>query len=470
MRYPTRRFLCALVAAFLFATLSSDFVARAAPRTRPNVIVIVADDLGYADVGAQGISKDVRTPNIDALMASGTRFTSGYVSCPVCSPTRAGLLTGRYQQRFGHEFNPGGAAPASFGLRLDQATLAQALKDAGYNTGAIGKWHEGNRPPYHPLSRGFDEYFGFLGGAHVYWNGRGGPGGRGAGGQNAILRGRDPSPENEYLTDAFAREAITFIQRHHSDARPFFLYLAFNAVHAPMQPPPQKYLDRFKDAPGSDKRHTYLAMLSALDDAVGAVTKSLRDAQLEGSTLIFFVSDNGGPTRQTTSSNTPLRGFKGDVWEGGIRVPFAISWPGHVQSGKTCDQPVIALDIFPTACAAAAGAMVPADRPMDGVNLLPLLTGEKTEPPHAALYWRFGEQAAVRQGDWKLVRPGVGETAQLFNLASDISESRNLATQQPEKLKQLIAALDAWNAQLEPPAWGGKGNHRQATGADHTED
>jgi len=428
--------------ALLACTALAPFaIPAAAAERKPNIVVIVADDLGYADLGCQG-SKEVATPNIDSIAKNGVRFTSGYVSCPVCSPTRAGIMTGRYQERFGHEFNPGPptAADEKFGLPLSEKTLADRLKTAGYQTGMVGKWHLGYRPEYHPMKRGFDEYFGFLAGAHPYLAGKGAK-------ENPILRGTQEVEEKEYLTDAFTREAVAYIERHKE--QPFFLYLTYNAVHAPLQAI-EKYRQRVpKDAEG--KRATYLAMLAALDDGVGAVMAKLRDTKLEDDTLIFFISDNGGPTQATTSRNDPLRATKATVWEGGIRVPFMVQWKNHLPANKVYDQPLIGLDIAPTALA-AAGERLPEDANYDGVNLLPYLMGKNDQPPHEKLFWRFGPQSAVRAGDWKLV--SIRGTEELFNLADDIGERKNLAAQKPEKLKELHDALKAWDAQLAKPLWG----------------
>jgi arylsulfatase A-like enzyme len=431
--------LAALAA--LVLGLSPSLGAEPGIARRPNIVVIVADDQGYAEAGCYG-NKDVPTPHMDSLARNGIRFTDGYVSCPVCSPTRAGLMTGRYQQRFGHEFNPGPAqqADSEFGLPLSQVTMADCLKAAGYATGIVGKWHLGFEPKYHPLKRGFDEYFGFLGGAHAYLDGDGRPR------QGSILRGTEPVGENEYLTDAFTREAVAFIERHHE--HPFFLYLAYNAVHAPLQASP-KYYDRFANI-ADPKRRTFAAMLSALDDGVGAVLGKLAKAGLDENTLVFFISDNGGPTRQTTSRNEPLRGFKGQVLEGGIRIPYMVQWKGHLPAGKTYRQPVISLDILPTAVGAAGGKLPEAK--LDGVNLLPYLKGEKAEPPHEALFWRFGQQSAIRKGQWKLVKVG-NQPLELYDLASDIGESSNLAEQKPDVLKELEAAWKQWNSQLAEPRW-----------------
>ncbi|MGC8793874.1 MAG: sulfatase [Bryobacteraceae bacterium] len=410
-------------------------IASAAPR--PNILFIAADDLGYGELGAQG-SREIPSPNIDSIAAAGIRFTDGYVSCPVCSPTRAGWMTGRYQQRFGHEFNPGPAdrADPAFGLPLSETTLADHLKKAGYATGLVGKWHLGYRPEFHPLQRGFDEFFGFLAGAHPYLPTRR---------AEPILRGTSPVEEKEYLTDAFAREAVSFIERH--SRQPFFLYLSFNAVHAPLQAT-EKYLVRFSHI-ADERRRTFAAMLSAMDDAVGRVLAALRTHKLEEDTLIIFISDNGGPTRTTTSRNGPLRGYKGQVWEGGIRVPFFVQWKRQLPQGKVYGRPVIALDIVPTALA-AAGQPLPAG--LDGLNLLPYLAGEREDAPHAALYWRYGPQAAIRKGNWKMLRLADG-VPHLYNLAEDVGESRDLASAQPARLKELTEDWEAWNRQLAPPRW-----------------
>lgn len=412
-----------------------------APR-RPNIVVIVADDLGYADVGFHG-GKQIPMPNLDRLAAEGVRFTNGYVSCPVCSPTRAGLLTGRYQQRFGHEFNPGPARipdREEIGLPTTETTIAGVLKSAGYRTAVIGKWHLGYFPQYHPLKRGFDEFFGILGGGHQYLPPQAKP-------TSGIFRGEEEVNEPEYLTDAIAREAAAFIDRQHT--KPFFLYLTFNAVHAPLQAT-DKYLERFKDLP-NERRRTYAAMLSAMDDGIGIVLGRLAEHKLDENTLVFFVSDNGGPTQSTSAKNDPLRGVKGTVWEGGIRVPFVLRWKGRLAAGKAYEQPVIALDIAATA-AAAAGTRLPADRPIDGVDLVPYVTGAKEGQPHRALYWRFGPQWAIRKGPHKLSKPR-GEEVKLFDLASDIGETRDLSGANPELVKELTAEYEAWERELEEPRW-----------------
>lgn len=427
---------------FLFTTP----VAADAPK--PNVIVIVGDDMGYADVGFHG-GKDIPTPHLDALAKSGVKFTSGYVSGPYCSPTRAGLLTGRYQTRFGHEFNPGGMGPKQ-GLPLTETTLADRLKAAGYRTALVGKWHLGTGER-HPQKRGFDEFFGFLGGAHDYFK------------PDGILRGTEPANEKAYLTDALGREAVAFIDAN--KAKPFFLYLAFNAVHTPMQAddPRLKKFEGIQD----EKRRKYAAMMSAMDDAVGAVTKKLADDKLTENTLIAFISDNGGPTMTGTTTNasvnTPLRGSKRTTLEGGVRVPFLISWPGKVQPNTTDDRPLIQLDLHATALA-AAGVQPKAEWKLEGVDLLPYLSGKEKGNPHDALYWRFGKQMAIRQGDWKLVRYDLAadgksgaSAAKLYHLKDDVGEATDLSAKQPDKVKELQAAWDAWDKANVAPLWGGDG-------------
>lgn len=415
---------------------------------KPNILLIVGDDMGYADVGFHGC-KDIPTPNLDALAASGVRFTSGYVSGPYCSPTRAGLMAGRYQTRFGHEFNPGG----THGLPLGEKTLADRLKAAGYVTGLVGKWHLGALPEMHPQRRGFDEFFGFLGGAHSYFE---------AGG---ILRGTEPVKELDYTTDAFGREAVAFIERHKT--QPWFLYLAFNAVHTPMHATDDR-LAKFPTV-ADKQRRAYDAMMLAMDEAIGRVRQKLATAGLEQNTLVAFISDNGGPTMPGVtvngSRNDPFRGSKRTTLEGGIRVPFIVSWPGYVKPG-VFHQPAIQLDLHATALA-AAGVDVKPEWKLDGVNLLPFLNGQQSGPPHAALYWRFGEQMAIRAGDYKLVRYDSNAdtrtggrkqpvtAAKLYNLAADPGETKDLAAAQPDKLKELQSQWDAWNATLVPPLWGG---------------
>lgn len=431
-----REFLSLLSGGAAGLWLSSLYGQKPSEIRHPNIVLIVSDDQGYADVGCYGC-KDIPTPHLDSLARDGVRFTDGYVSCPVCSPTRAGLMTGRYQQRFGHETNPGRVPQR--GLPTTQITLADLLKAAGYATGAVGKWHLGMTPKFHPQRRGFDEFFGFLSGAHSYLDAA-------ADSANPIYRGAKVVDEKEYLTDAFTREAVAFIDRHRR--RPFFLYLAYNAVHRPMHAT-EKYLSRC--AKISDRtRRTYAAMLTAMDDGIGAVLGKLKEAGLERDTLVFFFSDNGGPAANG-SNNHPLRGRKGSMFEGGIRVPFLIKWPRRVPAGVIYRRPVISLDVLPTTVA-AAGWKLPKDRQLDGVNLLPYLMGKNPASPHDILFWRMRQNRAVRKGNWKLVRSKAGP-AQLFDLSKDIAETKDLASEKPAVVKELSQALAKWEAQMAPPLW-----------------
>jgi arylsulfatase A-like enzyme len=448
--------------------------AASAADRQPNVIVILADDLGFADLGVHGC-QDIPTPHIDSLAKSGVRCTQAYVSCPYCSPTRAGLNTGRYQTRFGYEFNePAPAERPKFGLPLTEKTIGDRMKALGYATGAIGKWHLGYAPDRRPTARGYDEFYGTLGNTPFILA------------TNFVDSRKPDEPRtltdpNFYTTDAYAQRAEEFI-RDHKD-KPFLLYLPFNACHVPSQAP-QKYLDRFPNIE-DQPRKLYAGMLSAMDDAIGRVLAAVRDAGLEENTLIFFTADNGGPMTkmgQNASNNKPHRGQKGDVWDGGIHVPLLIQWKGRLPAGKTFDQPVISLDILPTAVAAAGGRIDEAWK-LDGVNLLPHLEGKAAGAVHDHLCWRFGPQWAIRQGDWKLVQ-GFDESAnpmpgqpnkyvvvpepQLYNLAADPGETKDLAAQQGDKVAMLKGLYDKWNADNQPPAWvpnpnpGAKGKKKKA--------
>lgn len=413
----------------------SALVASAADK--PNLLILYADDLGWGELGCQGC-KDIPTPHIDSIAKNGVRFTQGYVAATYCSPSRAGLLTGRYPTRFGHEFN---STHNAVGLSAKETTLADRLKAEGYATAAIGKWHLGHQPANLPTKRGFDEFFGTLANTPFFHP------------TNFV----DTRVSNEvqkveddkfYTTDAYAERAVDWLDKNKT--KPWFLYLPFNAQHAPLQAP-QKYLDRFPNIT-DEKRKIFAAMMAAMDDAVGKVLDKVRELKQEENTLVFFIGDNGGPTQSTTSNNGPLRGFKMTTFEGGPRVPFLAQWKGKFPAGKVYDSPVLNLDVLPTSLA-AAGNPVADSAKLDGVNLLPYLTGENNARPHETLYWRFGPQWAVRHGDYKLVvaRGGSGQP-ELYNLAADIGESKDLAKAQPEKVQQLQALYDAWNKEQANPS------------------
>ncbi|MEY2881818.1 MAG: Arylsulfatase [Verrucomicrobiota bacterium] len=438
------RLALALALLFVATTRAADSAAK------PNILLIVSDDQGYADAGFQG-AKDIPTPHLDRLAQSGVRFTSGYVTHPFCSPTRAALMTGRYQQRFGHERNPFyNPADHREGLPTTETLLPARLQPAGYATGWIGKWHLGAAPEFAPGRRGFAETFGFIGGGHRYRDWK----------NNPAVEYTVPVERNgaaieppEHMTTALGAEAAAFVRRHTGE--PWFLYLAFNAPHTPNEPTPER-LSRFA-AIKDPLRQKYAAQVSLMDDAIGEALGALRESGQERRTLVFFFSDNGGPVGINGSDNTPLRGAKGTVYEGGVRVPFVISWPGKIPGGRSDERPVSSVDVFGTALG-VAGVPMPTDRKYDSVNLLPYLTGEKSGAPHERLFWRNAALLAVREGDWKLVR-GATPSDQLFNLASDVAESRDLAASHPAERARLAAALDAWNKELIDPVFPG------ATGA-----
>jgi arylsulfatase A-like enzyme len=478
--------------------------------SKPNIIVILADDLGYGDTNVYG-SKIVRTPNIDALAASGVRFTDGHVTHPVCSPSRAGLLTGRYQERFGWEFNPKGRDKRA-GASLDEIMLPQAMKAAGYATGMIGKWHLGQSGSYYPTARGFDSFFGMSGGGSDYiidpkpgdeFESKGSDdelddvaGAQPARVELAQLKqqleaARAKAPisrngvvvnETAYLTEAFTSEGLNFIDAHRH--QPFFLYLAYNAPHKPLQAT-KKYYDRFPDI-ASKPRRIRAAMISAMDDGIGVIEARLKADGLDRNTLVFFLSDNGCPDLDGACSNGPLVGFKRWHFEGGIRIPFIASWPGHIPAGQVDNRTVSSLDIFPTAVAAARGKLPP-DRPYDGVDLMPYLTGRNSGSPNPLLYWRAGPTFAIRDGNWKMIManlgpPGAavsdnlkagkadptsqppypamfGQHIMLYDLTLGPVETDNLATQQLGTISRLKGELSEWNKVLVPPVWVSRTQH-----------
>ncbi|MBT5817933.1 MAG: sulfatase [Proteobacteria bacterium] len=442
--------------------------AYGAETTRPNVLLIFVDDLGYCDTELYGCDT-VPTPNINRLADEGVLFTDGYVSSPVCSPSRAGLLTGRHQQRFGHEFLPSTAADSTSGLPVGEVTLADAMRDAGYVTGMVGKWHLGVQKQFHPTNRGFDEFFGMTTWGADYVDPtrddvkairRPGrpvpvPTGNWERDIDTVQRGTTPVAEDDYLTEAFTQEAIAFINKH--KARPFFLYLPHLAVHGPLQVT-QKYYDRFPHIKDESSR-IYAAMTSALDDGIGEVLDALEQNGLDDNTLVIFTSDNGAGAADYCS-NEPLRLGKQTMFEGGVRVPFAIKWPGKIPKGTTYEHPISTLDIFPTVLA-AAGASPATDIALDGVDLMPYLSGSNSEKPHDKLFWRAGNIWATREGDWKLIY--AADRHWLYDLSADIGEKTNLADKRPDRVKEMTASFEQWNrGNVEPlwPSFGTKGMPR----------
>lgn len=444
--------------------------------SQTNIVVIIADDLGYGETGMMG-NNEIPTPQIDALAASGVRCMAGYVTASYCSASRAGLFSGRYQSRFGYEMNPTGKRNLlpQAGLPEDVTTFVSRLSDAGYATGLMGKWHLGTVEGKRPLERGFDDFYGFLHEGHFYVNGPPYKGvltmlrdtsvEKGArvrdddvirgnyarmdepdyDADNDILRGESPIIEGDYLTDAITDEAVRFIDQHADD--PFCLVVSYNAVHSPMQAKHEdlEALYRIKD----DQRRIFAGMLLALDRGVGRVRQQLASNGLTERTLVVFLSDNGGPTAELTSSNAPLRGGKGTLYEGGVRVPMVWSLPGRLPEGKREDRVVSSLDIAATALDLAG---LPEDEFADGKSLLGWINDASASSPHNEIFWRMsGGKVALRLGNWKIVRPKRGESMELYHLAGDTGETRNLVSQQPEKMRQLVNRLYALESEMPEP-------------------
>ena len=437
----------------------------------PNVILVLVDDLGYNDVGFNG-SNDIRTPNIDMLSHNGVTFTNGYVSYPVCSPSRAGIITGRYQDKFGYGLNilytP---KDPKMGLPLSEYTLADLFKSKNYITSAIGKWHLGAHESLRPLNRGFDEFFGFLTGGHRYFpeewtlEDETKVKSQGDAYRTKLLRNDQRVEENEYLTDALSREAIDFIDRNNDN--PFFLYLAYNAPHGPLQAT-KKYLDRY-DHIDDKRRKTYAAMVSSVDDGVGDIIGKLKQHNILDNTIIYFLSDNGG-SKFNSSNNYPLKGFKGELYEGGLKVPFVMHWPAKVKPNTVFEKPVISLDIFAT-IKSVINPSLELKNPLHGKNLMPYISGNNNEAPHDYLFWRNnGHQPpqedgtrpryitwALRTLDYKLLIRR--NDSMLFDLENDISESINIKDSLSESFNFLNSKIKEWNeSNLDPVFLGLKDN------------
>ena len=419
-------------------------------KNSPNLIIILADDLGYADVGFNGC-EDIPTPNIDAIADNGVKFTDGYVTYPVCGPSRAGLLTGRYQDRFGFTTNPTiDPNNNKAGLPLEEEMISEALQKANYNSAIIGKWHMGTHPIFHPLRRGWDYFFGFLSGGHNYfpekltlndfsevnwaygWY------------STRIMENYNRIDINNYLTDELSDAAVRYIQRQSKEENRFMVYLSYNAPHTPLQAT-QKYLDRFPEI-DNKKRKTYAAMVSAMDDGVGRVLSALKENNIEENTIVVFLSDNGGPIHKNASKNDPFRGKKGDLYEGGVRVPFAMQWKGNIKNGIIYDKPISSMDIMATICDLAN---VKTKNKLDGVNLIPFLKKEKKEMPHDILFWRKWEQnaMAIRKGNLKLVsnRQMQNNLPKLYNISEDFSENKDIKELNYKYADELLKEWQEWN-------------------------
>ncbi len=416
---------------------------------KPNLVLLFSDDAGYADFGFQG-SRHFETPHLDKLARSGVRLSQFYVTASVCGPSRAGMLAGKYQQRFGFEENnvPGIMSESSrlmgeeMGLPLEIPTMGNHLQKLGYRTAVFGKWHLGEADRYHPLKRGFDEFYGFRGGARSFFPY---PPNRKQNRGRMMERGFLDFQEHEgYLTDALAEEACDFIER--SKKGPFFAYVSFNAVHLPLQADP-KDKDEFSQLEGN--RRTLAQMTLSLDRACGQILDKLKQLGLAENTLVVFTNDNGGPSDKNASSNYPFAGVKATHLEGGIRVPGIVAWPGKLPADSVYEHPVSTLDLLPTFVKVAGGDPSSIEG-LDGVDLVPYLQGSTAERPHQTLYWKKEARGTVRDGDWKMMR-FPDRPAELFNLTEDPAEQNNLAAEHPEKVKTLFKKLFAWELELERP-------------------
>jgi arylsulfatase A-like enzyme len=432
--------------------LSGLLLSAQQDKDKPNLIVIMTDDMGYADVGFNGC-KDIPTPNIDSIAYNGAHIVNGYVSFPVCGPSRAGFITGRYQDRFGFTTNPT-IDPTNdiAGLPLDEKTIAEVLHKEGYKSAIVGKWHLGTHPNFHPLKRGFDYFYGFLSGGHNYF-------------MNQLtienlenvkskwawyktkLRENHKTLEFEdyktdYLTDELSEAGLRFINKQAENNQSFFLFLAYNAPHTPMHAT-EKYLSRFPDIEDK-KRKTYAAMVSAVDDGVGNVLRTLKDNGIEENTLIVFLSDNGG-AHNNASQNTPLRGTKGSVYEGGFRVPFAMQWKGVIPANTRYEESVSSLDIMASIVDILDIKTNP-KKPLDGVNIIPYLTGKKKGAPHEYLFWRKWEQNAMAaiNADYKLLKVKKNAETEFYNLKKDVSEKENIKGSNSKKVQEIQKEWDKW--------------------------
>jgi len=417
-------------------------------KSQPNIVLLFADDAGYADFGFQG-SRHFKTLHLDRLAQSGVRLSQLYVTASVCGPSRAGMLTGIYQQRFGFEENnvPGimsksGATGEDMGLPLEIPTMGNHLQQLGYRTAVFGKWHLGEADRFHPLKRGFDEFYGFRGGARSFYAY---PPNRKQNRGRLMERGfLDFKEHKGYLTDVLADEACAFIERNRD--KPFFAYVSFNAVHLPMETDP-KDKDEFAQLEG--KRRKVAQMTLSLDRACGQIVNKLKKLGLDENTLVVFTNDNGGPTDRNTSSNYPFSGIKATHLEGGIRVPGIVVWPGKLPTGSVYEKPVSTLDLLPTFVEAAGGDAL-AIEGLDGVDLVPYIRRVKNEIPHQTLYWKKENRGTIRDGDWKMMR-FPDRPAELYNIAEDPAEQNNLAVAHPEKMKALFKKLFEWELELERP-------------------
>jgi arylsulfatase A-like enzyme len=419
---------------------------------QPNIVLLFSDDAGYADFGFHG-SKIMKTPHLDKLAKEGVRFEQAYVTDPTCGPSRAGLITGKYQQRFGFEENnvPGymsensAADGSDMGIPVEEKTMADYLKNLGYTSGFYGKWHVGGADKFHPLNRGFDEFYGFRGGARSYFAYSKAPASKLD--LNERNFGNFEEPQ-DYYTDVLAQETVEFIENSVKKDKPFFAFVSFNAVHTPMDARPED-LAKFPNLQG--KLKTLAAMTLALDRASGKIMDKLAELGIDDNTIVIFTNDNGGPSDKNASSNAPFSGTKSNHLEGGLRVPFLMKWPNNIQPNSSFSAPVSLFDLLPTFYA-AGGGMTKDLQDIDGVNLMPYIQNTKTSRPHDVLFWKKDTRATIRDGDWKLIR-FPDRPAELYYVPEDIREMNNLAAEHPNKVKKMFKDLFAWESTLERPRW-----------------
>jgi arylsulfatase A-like enzyme len=441
---PITLITTALSGAFVQADDRKDVPAA----IKPNVVILYSDDAGYADFGFQpNCAGDMKklTPHIDTIARDGVRLTDAYMSGCVCSPSRAGLMTGRYQERFGYDNN----LPPGFqsGLDTKETFGVKRLQKLGYKTGLIGKWHLGYPAEYHPNQRGFDWFYGLLQGSRPYYPiPEPTP-------DRVIQENNKPTKEVGYVTDRFGDAAVRFIQKNKE--QPFYLFVSFTSPHGPLQPKKED-LERLKHIT-QEKRKNYAGLVVSLDDNVGKILAAIKDSGIEKNTLVIFTNDNGGQTK-TGANNGKLKGKKGTLWEGGVRVPWAMRWPGKVKPGSIINDPIISLDILPTVVE-MSGNKVSGDWMLDGRSFLPLITGEKKSLPERVLHWRKGGskgKISMRQGDWKLIQNNRSQGAkpELYDLAKDIGETKNLASQNPQVVARFLEKMKTWESQMKEPLWG----------------
>jgi arylsulfatase A-like enzyme len=466
LRIKHNNIIIALAAVFFLALLGNSCSVDPELSTQPNVVVIMVDDLGYADVGFNGC-KDIPTPHVDKLAENGAIFSSGYVTGPMCGPSRAGFITGRMQSSFGWYGNPGAPLDPKQGFPSIK-TIANYMQEQGYVTGGVGKWHMGTAPHQHPNEMGYTDWFGFLSGGHLYypldhpsyhgkytdipkpW------GMRDMHHTMPIIHNYESVEWEQYLTHELTDQGVAFIEKYQD--KPFFLFMSYNAPHEYMEAPEESIAmfspEDMTDIPGvkPEIRSIYAAMTYEFDKGVGQLMETLERLDLAENTIVWFLSDNGGMKR--TSDNRPLRGAKWDSYEGGLRVPFVVSWPGHVKSGTVLNAPVTSLDIGATSVALAGGDLSKTN--LDGVDISPYMIGNTKEAPHEELFWRIGrgyneESGVLRVGDYKLIVQK--DKVQLFNLKEDLSEKTDLSISQPERVQKMLARWQTLNQSSQPPLW-----------------